>query len=127
MSNDAEPTVFVVDDDLAVRKSLDMLLRSVGLKAEGYSSAQEFLDRFNPDQPGCLLLDVRMPGMSGLELQRRLGAEGHRFPVIVLTASPEAKVRARALAAGAFGFLGKPFSDDTLIACLDGALAARCA
>ena len=117
--------ISIVDDDASVREATEALVRSLGLPAATFASAEEFLNSDRLRDTACLITDVQMPGMSGLELQRRLGAEGHRFPVIVLTASPEAKVRARALAAGAFGFLGKPFSDDTLIACLDGALAAR--
>ena len=119
--------ISIVDDDASMREATRALVKSLGLPAATFASAEEFLTSDGMPDTACLITDVQMPGMSGIELQRHLAAEGHRFPVIFITASPEAKVRARALAAGAFGFLGKPFSDDTLIACLDGALTARCA
>ncbi|HKQ49746.1 MAG TPA: response regulator transcription factor [Phycisphaerae bacterium] len=109
------PTVFLVDDDRGIRDSLRWLAESVGLHLVSYASAQEFLDAFQPDTPGCLLLDVRMPGMSGLDLQERLNAQCIDIPVIILTAHGDVPMAVRALKAGAFDFLEKPFSDQVLL------------
>src|SRR5256885_1437928 len=84
-SPEPQPTVFVVDDDEAVRESLRWLVRSVGLAVQAYASGEEFLRAFDADRPGCLVLDVRMPGMSGLELQQQLAARNCRIPMIMLT------------------------------------------
>jgi FixJ family two-component response regulator len=119
--------ISIVDDDDAVREATRALVRSLGHRAAAFASAEEFLESDGLHQTSCLITDVQMPGMTGIELQDRLNRAGPHCPVIVVTASPDASLRARALAAGAVGVLGKPFSDDTLIACLDGALAARCA
>lgn len=108
-------TVFVVDDDHAVRKSLELLLKSVGLSAATYPSAQEFLDAYDPSSPGCLVLDVRMPGMSGLELQRTLRERGVEIPTIVITGHGDVPVAVRALKDGALEFLEKPFSKQMLL------------
>ena len=109
------PTVFVVDDDDAVRSSLRLLLRSVGLSATALSSAQEFLDSYDPQQPGCLVLDVRMPGMSGLELQQQLNLRGAIIPVIFITGHGDVPMAVEAMQHGAFDFLQKPFRDQDLI------------
>jgi FixJ family two-component response regulator len=119
--------ISIVDDDDAVREATRALVRSLGHTATAFSSAEEFLNSDRLHETSCLITDVQMPGMTGIELQARLKSAGPHCPVIVVTASPDASLRARALAAGAVGVLGKPFSDETLIACLDGALAARCA
>lgn len=110
-----EPTVFVVDDDDGVRKGLDLLLRSVGLNVEVFSGAPEFLEEYNPDRPGCLVLDVRMPGMSGLELQERLKTEQIDIPIILLTGHGDVPMAVRAVQAGAVDFIEKPFREQVLL------------
>jgi len=117
--------ISIVDDDAAVRQATEALVRSLGHRAATFSSAEEFLSSDRLHETSCLITDVQMPGMTGIELQCRLTATGPRCPVIVVTGSPDAGLRARAFAAGAVGVLGKPFSDEMLIACLDGALGAR--
>ncbi len=119
----SEATVFVVDDDEAARVMLQFLLGSVGLRSEGFASAEEFLQRYDPDQPGCLLLDVRMPGMSGLELQNRLANRGSRLPIIVLTGHGDVPMAVRAVRAGAFDFLEKPTNDQVLLDRVQQAMA----
>jgi len=109
------PTVIVVDDDEAVRRSLQMLLKSVGHVAVGYASAQQFLAAWDKDQPGCLVLDVRMPGMSGLELQQELNRLGAVLPVIFITGHGDIPMAVEAMQSGAFDFLQKPFRDQDLI------------
>ena len=110
-----EPTVFVVDDDGDVRTAVSLLVRSVGLTVEGYSSAQEFLDHFDARKLGCLILDIRMPGMSGLELQRLLRFRGVWLPVIFITAHGEVPLATQAMRAGAVDFMQKPFSPQSLL------------
>jgi len=117
-----EATVFVVDDDEAARVMLQFLFGSVGLPSEGFASAQEFLEHYDPDRPGCLLLDVRMPGMSGLELQSRLACQGSRLPVIVLTGHGDVPMAVSAVRAGAFDFLEKPTNDQILLDCVQQAI-----
>jgi two-component system, LuxR family, response regulator FixJ len=109
------PTVFVVDDDEGVRNSLRFLLKSVGLTTRALSSASEFLDTYKPSQPGCLVLDVRMPGMSGLELQQQLNLRGATIPVIFITGHGDVPMVVEAMQHGAFDFLQKPFRDQDLI------------
>lgn len=108
-------TVFVVDDDEAVRNSLRFLLKSVGLATQTLASAREFLDSYRPQQPGCLVLDVRMPGMSGLELQQQLNLRGAVIPVIFITGHGDVPMAVEAMQQGAFDFLQKPFRDQDLI------------
>lgn len=108
-------TVFVVDDDEAVRNSLRFLLKSVGLATQTMASAREFLDSYKPQQPGCLVLDVRMPGMSGLELQQQLNLRGAVIPVIFITGHGDVPMAVEAMQQGAFDFLQKPFRDQDLI------------
>jgi len=110
-----EPTAFVVDDDAAVRDSLRLLLRSIGLSAETYSSATEFLQAYDAARPGCLVLDVRMPGMSGLELQEKLEEQHSTLPIIFLTAHGDVPMAVKAVKAGAVDFIQKPFRDQELI------------
>ncbi len=110
-----EATVFVVDDDHAVRKSLEMLLKSVGLATETFRSAAEFLEAYDPARSGCLVLDVRMPGMSGLELQRTLRERRIDIPIIIITGHGDVPVAVRALKEGALEFLEKPFSKQLLL------------
>jgi two-component system response regulator FixJ len=117
------PTVFVVDDDEAVRGSLRLLLKSVGLAATALPTAQEFLAKYDPEQPGCLVLDVRMPGMSGLELQEQLNVRGGIIPVIFITGHGDIPMAVEAMQQGAFDFLQKPFRDQDLIDRIQRALA----
>jgi two-component system, LuxR family, response regulator FixJ len=109
------PVVFIVDDDEAVRSSLRLLLKSVGLMPQALGSAREFLQKYDPEQPGCLVLDVRMPGMSGLELQEHLNKLGAVIPVIFVTGHGDVPMAVEAMQAGAFDFLQKPFRDQDLI------------
>jgi RNA polymerase sigma factor (sigma-70 family) len=117
-----EGTVFIVDDDAAVRKSLDMLVRSVGLPVKAFSSAQEFLDNYRADQPGCLVLDIRMPGMSGLELQRHMKDVGIAIPIIIITGHGDVPIAVRAMKDGAMELLEKPFSKQLLLEHIGDAL-----
>jgi RNA polymerase sigma factor (sigma-70 family) len=110
-----QPTVFVVDDDESVRRSLERLVRSVGLNVETFATAREFLSADRPNWPACLVLDVRMPGMSGLDLQEELIAAGYSMPVIFLTGHGDIPMSVRAMKAGAVDFLQKPFSDQDLL------------
>ena len=109
------PTVFIVDDDEAVRSSLRLLIKSVGLIPAALGSAREFLEKYDPAQPGCLVLDVRMPEMSGLELQEQLNRQGAVIPVIFITGHGDVPMAVEAMQAGAFDFLQKPFRDQDLI------------
>ena len=109
------PTIFVVDDDEGVRNSLRFLLKSVGLATRTLASASEFLEVYRAGQPGCLVLDVRMPGMSGLELQQQLNLRGATIPVIFITGHGDVPMAVEAMQHGAFDFLQKPFRDQDLI------------
>jgi FixJ family two-component response regulator len=111
----ASPTVFVVDDDLSIREALKNLLRSVGLKVEVFGTAREFLERNGPDEPGCLILDVRLPGESGLDLQSYLRNSKIRTPIIFITGHGDIPMSVRAMKAGALEFLTKPFRDQDLL------------
>lgn len=121
---ETNPTIFVVDDDEAVRNSLRFLLKSVGLTAVTLASADEFLKSYKPEQAGCLVLDVRMPGMSGLELQQELNLRGAMIPVIFITGHGDVPMAVEAMQHGAFDFLQKPFRDQELIDHIQRALAA---
>jgi FixJ family two-component response regulator len=112
---DGPATVFVVDDDPSVRRGLERLLRSAGYRAETFASAREFLQRGGLDDGGCLVLDVRMPGQSGLELHDVLTAGGHHLPVIFITGHGDIPMAVRAMKAGAVDFLAKPFDDEALL------------
>lgn len=114
-------TVSVVDDDESVRQAIEGLLRSVGLGVASFASAEEFLRSDGLASTECLVLDLRMPGMDGLQLQQRLNLGGHRFPVVILTAHGDGDARAQALRAGAVAFLQKPFDSDALIATVTSA------
>jgi len=109
------PTVYVVDDDSGVRSSIRILLKSVGISSVALASAQEFLDTYDPAQPGCLVLDIRMPGMSGLELQQQLNLRGAMIPVIFISGHADIPMAVEAMQHGAFDFLQKPFRDQDLI------------
>ena len=117
------PTVFVVDDDESVRSSLRFLLRSAALESHAFGSAPEFLAAYDPGQPGCLVLDVRMPGMSGLELQQELNLRGAIIPVIFITGHGDIPMAVDAIQHGAHDFLQKPFRDEDLIERVRRALA----
>jgi len=112
---DRDATVFVVDDDAAVRSALKLLLHTVGLKASCHETAAGFLEQFDPRVAGCAVLDVRMPGMSGLELQQELNLRGAVLPVIFITGHGDVPMAVEALQHGAFDFLQKPFRDQELI------------
>jgi FixJ family two-component response regulator len=118
-----QTTVFIVDDDDAVRGSLRLLLKASGLPAVALTSAQEFLDTWHPEQPGCLILDVRMPGMSGLELQSELNRRGAIIPVIFISGHGDIPMAVEAIQHGAFDFLSKPFRDQDLIDRVQRAIA----
>jgi len=110
-----DPIIFVVDDDEAVRLSTEMLIRSMGLRVEAFEAAAEFLEDFDPQQPGCLILDIRMPGMSGLELQEHLNEIGATIPVVFVTGHGDVPMAVKAMKAGAVDFIQKPFRDQELI------------
>ena len=114
--------VGIVDDDQSVRDSLSSLLRSAGYKTMAFESAEAFLNADGHSQPDCLLLDVRMPGLSGLELQSQLHGMKCMTPVIFVTAHTDDQVRARALQQGAAAFLGKPFDDEVLLSAIHSAI-----
>jgi len=115
MTIQQEATVFVVDDDPAIRKSLRWLIESVGLKVETFELATEFLESYSPESPGCLVLDVRIPGMSGLELQEKLRDRGYTIPVVIVSGYGDVPMAVRAMKAGAIDFLEKPVSDQVLL------------
>lgn len=114
-------TIFVVDDDDAVRDSLRALLESAGLTVEAYASGRAFLEGYAPHRRGCLLLDVRLPDMSGLELQRTLAAQGVGLAVIMITGHGDVPMAVNAMKAGAVDFIEKPYQDDTILGCIERA------
>ena len=114
--------VFVIDDDSSMRRSLDSLLRSVGLDVHTYASTQEFMRAERPDAPGCLVLDVRLPGMSGLTFQQELAKAGIALPVIFITGHGDVPMTVRAMKAGAADFLTKPFDEQVLLDAVDAAI-----
>lgn len=116
------PIVFVVDDDISVRESLELLLHHEGLEVETFTSAQEFLDRSGPSGPSCLVLDISLPGLNGLELQRRVAVERPDMPIIFITGHGDIPMTVQAMKAGAVEFLTKPFGDDVLMSAIHGAL-----
>lgn len=121
---DREPVVFVVDDDEAVRNSLRLLLKSLGMAAVAHASAEDFLAGYDDEQPGCIVLDVRMPGMSGPELQDELNRRGALIPIIFVTGHGDVPMAVEAMRHGAVDFLQKPFSDKDLVTRIQLALAA---
>jgi FixJ family two-component response regulator len=120
--SEADPTVFIVDDDAPLRESLRNLIRSVGLRVELFASAQEFLQSQQPDTPSCLVLDVRMPGLSGLDLQKQTSEAGLEIPIIFITGHGDVPMTVRAMKAGAVEFLTKPFRDQDLLDAIQQAL-----
>jgi len=117
--------IAIVDDDRSIRKALCRLLRSVDLDVEAYESASEFLEALRTVVPDCLVLDLRMPGMSGLDLQRHLNDTGAQLPTVIMTGHDEPGVRAECLAAGASGYLRKPLDDKALLEAIDDAIKAK--
>ena len=122
--NEQTTTIAIVDDDPAVRRGINGLFRSLGFAAVDFSTAEEFLSSGRAKDMSCVITDVRMPGMSGIELQDQLIAAGHTIPVIFMTAFPEERTKTHAIKAGAFGFLTKPFAQNTLLDCVYSALRA---
>ena len=116
------PTVFVVDDDFGVRSSIRVLMKSIGLPATPYASAKEFLAAYDAAQPGCLVLDIRMPGMSGLELQGKLNERHSILPIIFITGHGDVPMAVEAMQAGAVDFIQKPFRDQDLLDRINQAL-----
>jgi len=124
MSSLQDQVVFIVDDDAAVRDSIQELVESVGLQAEAYASAITFLDVFQPQRPGCLVLDVRMAEMSGLVLQEQLNENGASIPVIMLSGHANVPMAVQAMKAGAIDFIQKPYPEQALLDSINAALAA---
>jgi FixJ family two-component response regulator len=116
------PVVFVVDDDISVRESLELLLRHEGLDVESFDSAQEFLSRPRATVPNCLVLDYSLPGLNGLELQKRVAAERHEMPIIFITGHGDIPVTVKAMKAGAVEFLTKPLNDEILLKAIRNAI-----
>ena len=116
------PTVFIVDDNAGVRTSIQGLLKSAGLRSEAFETAQEFLRRERPDGPCCLILDVRLPGMSGLDFQDELTRAGVQIPIIFITGHGDIPMTVKAMKSGAMEFLAKPFDDDALLDAIQRAL-----
>ena len=119
---DADAVVFVVDDDSSIREAIKSLIRLVGLRVETFGTAQEFLQSKRPDLPGCVVLDVELPGLSGLDLQRELAAHGVKLPIIFITGHGDIPTSVRAMKAGALEFLTKPFHDQDLLDAIRQAL-----
>jgi FixJ family two-component response regulator len=121
-SKESGPVVFVVDDDISVRESLELLIRNRGWRAETFASAQEFLDRERVIVPSCLVLDVSLPGLNGLDLQERVARERTDMPIIFITGYGDVPITVRAMKAGAVEFLTKPFGNDVLLEAIRQAL-----
>src|SRR5579872_328552 len=122
MKSAAVPTVFIVDDDRGVRQAIQDLVESVGLRAETFATGQEFLNKKRTSDPSCLVLDVRLPQMSGLDFQRQLADTGMQIPIIFITAHGDIPMSVRALKSGAVEFLTKPFRDQDLLDAIQEAL-----
>lgn len=120
--SDPTPVVFVVDDDISVRESLDLLIRTAGWQPETYASAQAFLARPRAREPSCLVLDVSLPDLNGLDLQKRIGADRRDMPIIFITGHGDIPMTVQAMKAGAVEFLTKPFDDDMLLGAVASAI-----
>ena len=120
-----KPLIVVVDDDQSIREALENLISSVGFEVKLFASAEDFLDSDAPLQTDCAILDVRLAGISGIELQQRLAADGQSIPIIIITAQGDDKTRDEAVAAGAIAFLKKPVKEEVLLAALESALNGR--
>jgi FixJ family two-component response regulator len=123
---DRRQTIFVVDDDLGMRRSIAFAVRSAKLHAETYATAEEFLAAWTPDTPGCLVLDLRMPGMTGLSLQQTLAQRGITIPIVFITGHGDIPACVQAMKAGAVDFLEKPFDRERLLHCIQHALSIDC-
>ncbi len=121
---DADGIVYIVDDDHAVRDSLSFLMKSVGLRSSAYPSADEFMKAFDPEQPGCIVLDIRMPGISGLDLQEALNEQKSITPIIFITGHGDVPMAVEAMQGGAVDFLQKPFRDQELLDRIQSAMHA---
>jgi FixJ family two-component response regulator len=117
------PLISIVDDDDSLRRSLGNLLRSLGFRVQEFASAQAFIGAQNARETACLILDVRMPGMNGLDLQRHIAASGWRVPIVFITSHADDDARTRALAVGAVGFLSKPFREQEILDAINAALS----
>jgi FixJ family two-component response regulator len=117
--------IYVIDDDESVRKAFKRLLRSVNLEVETFASAEELLESPKPDKNSCIIIDIRMPGLTGFDLQRKLKAQGSRIPVIVISASDDAQVREQARELGAVAFFRKPIDDQALLDAISWAIDQR--
>jgi len=115
--------VSIIDDDYSFRRATARLMRSLGHKVAAFCSAEEFLKSGRVEDTGCLISDVQMPGMNGIELQNHLRDQGYALPIIFVTAYPESRARSQALASGALGFFNKPFNEENLISCVAQALS----
>ena len=120
--NETDATVYVVDDDRSVREALVDMIQSLGMQAKAFTSAQQFLQHKQPDTPGCLVLDVRLPGLSGLDLQRQLAQSDHPIPIIFITGHGDIPMSVRAMKEGAVEFLTKPFREQDLLDAIHQAL-----
>jgi FixJ family two-component response regulator len=118
----AKPLIAIVDDDESMREAVKGLMKSLGYRVEAAATAQEFLSSRHVRRTSCLITDMQMPGMTGLELYQRLSTSGKPIPTILITAYPDDGVRERALSAGVIGYLSKPFEEDDLLACIRSAL-----
>ena len=125
--NPEEPIVFAVDDDVSMREALSRLFRSIGMRAEIFASAEEFLRFKRPDAPACLVLDVRLPGLSGLDLQRELEVASFPIPIIFITGHGDIPMSVEAMKGGAVEFLTKPFRDQALLDAIHHAIQCDCA
>ena len=121
-SSSDQQTVFLVDDDASIRHALGLLMETIAQPCETFASAQEFLDAVNNDRPGCLVSDIRMPGMSGLELQSKLAERGSSLPVIFITGHGDVPMAVEAMQKGAISFIQKPFRDQELLDCITTAM-----
>jgi FixJ family two-component response regulator len=122
MNAEASPIVFIIDDDAGIRASIQGLLKSVSLRSEGFASPQDFLQRKRADGPSCLVLDVRLPGLSGLDFQRKLTEAGIQIPIVFITGYGDIPMSVRAMKSGAVEFLTKPFRDQDLLDAIQQAL-----
>lgn len=114
----SSPTVFVVDDDPSIRKTICALVESIGVATEAYGTASEFLSAYNPERPGCLVLDVHLPGLSGLGLAKLLKEKAIAVPIVMISGDTDASIAEHAVKAGAFRFLEKPFKPEVLLNCI---------
>lgn len=117
-----QPIVFVIDDDVSVRESLELLIRQAGWQPEVFASAQEFIGRPRPNTPSCLILDVTLPDLNGLDLQKRIAVDQAYMPIIFITGYGDVPMTVQAMKAGAFEFLTKPFGDDVVLNAIEQAL-----